>query len=414
MRPPRTFAAVLSAIAAGALALRLVYVYLHSGASIRGDALTFWLDGAHVADGQGFQRAFEPEPTAEHPPLHVLLLAALHRVGIHGYNDQKLLMCLVGTATVVVIALVARRVGGDRAGLLAGAIGALYPPLWLLDGTLMSETPYALAIAAVVLCAYATLRAPSPWRWAGLGALIALATLTRAEAIALVGLLVVPLAWRAAPTWRGRAGAAAIATLACALVIAPWSIRNLLTFEEPILLSTNGYGVLIGANCDESWYGDLLGSWAYDCFRDRAPGDESQYSVDYRDRGLRYVRDHAERLPVVLAARMGRFWEVYRPEQSVFLQGSEGRSGEAARWGIRCFWLLSAFWIGGLVILRRRRVEVWPLAAPIVMALVVALGVYGSTRLRVAAEPSFVALAGVSADALWRRIRRGRAPLRPG
>ncbi len=414
MWPPRTFAARIGLIAAGALVLRVVYVISRRDAGIRGDALTFWLDAAHLADGQGFQRAFEPVPTAEHPPLHIIVLAALHRIGLTGYNEQKLVLCLLGTATVVLIGLVARHLAGDGAGLMAAAIAAVYPPLWLADGTLMSETTYALLVTAVIAGAYWFQRAPGAARGAALGVVTALAALTRPEAILLVMALIVPLAWRAAPAWAGRIRVALVAVLAFVVVIAPWSIRNALTFEEPILISANAYGAVIGANCDESWYGDQLGSWAYTCFRDRAPGDESQYSVDYRDRGLRYIRDHAQRLPVVLAARMGRFWEVYRPEQSVFFQGTEGRSGTAARAGIGCFWLLIGFWVAGLAILRRRGVSVWPLCAPIAMALLVALMAYGSTRLRIAAEPSFVILAGVSADALARRIRRGQAAARPG
>jgi len=411
---PRTFPTRIGLIAFGAFVLRVAYVISRRDAGIRGDALTFWLDAAHLADGQGFQRAFEPVPTAEHPPLHVVLLAALHRIGLGGYNDQKLVLCLVGTATVVLIGLVARDLAGDGAGLMAAAIGAVYPPLWLADATLMSETPYALLVIAVVACAYWFQRVPGVRRAAALGVVTALAALTRPEAMALVVLLILPLAWRASPAWGGRLRVASVAVLAFLIVIAPWSIRNALTFEEPILISANTYGAVIGANCHESWYGDQLGSWAYTCFRDRAPGDESQYSVDYRDRGLRYIRDHAQRLPVVLAARMGRFWEVYRPRQSVYFQGSEGRSGTAARAGIAFFWLLIGFWVAGLVILRRRGASVWPLCAPIAMALIVALMAYGSTRLRIAAEPSFVVLAGVSAHALAQRVRRGRAAARPG
>jgi 4-amino-4-deoxy-L-arabinose transferase-like glycosyltransferase len=405
---PRTFRSRLALIALGALALRVAYAIAHRGAGIQGDALTFWLDAAHLADGHGFRRAFEDVPTAEHPPLHIVLLAVQHLAGIHGYEDQKLLLCLVGTLTVVVLGLVGREVGGDRAGLAAAGLAALYPNLWTIDASLMSETPYALAIATVVLVA---LRVRTARGAAGLGALVALATLTRGEALGLVLLLLVPVCWRR-PRWL------AVAVVAFVLVLAPWTVRNLRTFEEPVIVSDNGYGVVIGANCHESYYGGLVGSWAYECFRGRAPGDESQYSVDYRDRGLRYARDHLGRLPVVVAARAGRMLELY-PAQSAFFQESEGRSSKAAWAGIVWFWLMLPLSAYGMVLLRRRggsgsagsdpgvaRRALLVLLAPVALSVVVCLGVYGSTRLRVAAEPALIVLAALAL--VQAASRRGR------
>ena len=43
---------------------------------------------------------------------------------------------LVGTVTVVLVGLLARRVAGERAGLIAAAVAAVYPLLWLADGSL--------------------------------------------------------------------------------------------------------------------------------------------------------------------------------------------------------------------------------------------------------------------------------------
>ena len=57
----------------------------------------------------------------------------------------------------------------------------------------------------------------------------------------------------------------AFAVLAAALVIAPWTVRNWITFDQPVLLSTNDATVLTGANCHDTYHGKDLGSWRVDC-----------------------------------------------------------------------------------------------------------------------------------------------------
>jgi asparagine N-glycosylation enzyme membrane subunit Stt3 len=53
----------------------------------------------------------------------------------------------IGTCTIVVIGLVANRLAGPRAGLLAAGIAAVYPNLWMNDGLVMSEAPGGLLVA---------------------------------------------------------------------------------------------------------------------------------------------------------------------------------------------------------------------------------------------------------------------------
>lgn len=413
---PSRFAGRLALLALAGLVVRVVYTVLHRHAPIQGDALTYYLDATHLADGHGFQRAFEQVPTAEHPPLHIVVLAALRLIGLTGYNQERVALCFAGAATVVVIGLLAREIAGERVGLWAAAIAAVYPNLWIIDGSLLSETEYAFFITLTAWQAVRYLKRPTRRDAALLGAAIAVATLTRGEAVALVVLLGLPLAWRAAGAWRPRAVQLAVIVAAFAVVMAPWTIRNLVTFADPVLISTNGDGVVAGANCDQAYYGSLIGSWSLPCLNDRAPGDESQYSKDYRSRGLRYIRHHAGRLPVVLAARMGRMLEVYRPDQSAFFQATEGKSGRVAQWGIRAFWVLALLAIAGFVLLRRRGAPLWPLGSLLVLALLVTLTVYGSTRLRTMAEPALVVLAAVAVDAAVSRVRSGSAGAwrRPG
>jgi 4-amino-4-deoxy-L-arabinose transferase-like glycosyltransferase len=406
---PLAFRGTLALIALAALAIRTAATVRHRDYPVIGDALTFHLEGGYLAHGEGFRRIFEDVPTAEHPPLFIVLLAAFTLAGAGGIYAQQLLLGVVGAATVVLVGLLGRKVAGDRAGLIAAAVAAVHPLLWLADGALMSESLYGPFVVGSLLAACAYVGARSAGRAALVGALVGLAALTRGEALLLVPLLALAMLVRAPLPGRARLAHLGALVAAFAIVLAPWSIRNALTFNAPVLISANADGVWAGANCEKTYYGPIVGSWDFPCYGKRPAGDESEQSREYRRRGIRYMRDHLSRVPVVLAARVGRVWDVYRPDQNRVFAASEGRPARSERLGVLLYWLLMPFALGGAWLLRRRGHVLAILLAPAVMVTVTALLSYGSTRFRFAAEPSIVVLAAVAVDTL---VRRRTRPLR--
>ena len=398
----------LALILAGALVIRVLYTLLVAqDIPVIGDALTYHLLGGNIADGKGFERAPHPQlapfegwkpgvPTAEHPPLFPLLIGLITKLGATGYLAQKLLLCVVGTVTVAFVGLAGREAAGPTVGLVAAALAAVYPFLWVVDGSLMSETLYGALLAATLWLALRFARRPSLGLAAGLGALVALAALTRGEALLLAPLLLVPLAVRAGVAWRSRLTLAAVALGAFALVLAPWTIRNLTVFEEPVLISTNGNAVFVGSNCDAVYHGDFIGLWNFNCYGDAPGGDESESALAYRERGFDYARDHAGRLPLVMGVRLLRVWDFYRPLQQANYESLEGRSETASRIGLAFYYPMLLLAAAGAVILRRRRAPLWPLLAFPVMVTITAVVIYGVTRFRFAAEPALCVLAAVA------------------
>src|SRR5205823_5669955 len=141
-----------------ALGLRIAYVLTVGRRNpTGGDPLYYHVQANLLAHGHGFAAPFtyitsrRIVPSAMHPPLFSSVLALGSLVGGTGFFAHKLVACLVGTATVVVVGLIGHRLGGPRAGLLAAGIAALYPNLWVVDGILMPEGLFALTIAIVVL-----------------------------------------------------------------------------------------------------------------------------------------------------------------------------------------------------------------------------------------------------------------------
>ena len=395
----------LAAIVAVGLTVRVLYTLLVSPwppATID-DQFYFNALPLLLADGHGFINPFvyvfqdhAVRATAEHPPLHSVVLAGLAELGGRSADAQRLTGAVFGAGTIVVAGLLARRLAGERAGLIAAGVAALYPVLIVTDGALMSESLFVVLVGLSLLAAFRLAEAPGLGRGAVLGAVVALAALTRGEALLLLALLLVPVLGRPA----GRR-AALVSVAAFALVLAPWTIRNWVVFDQPVLISTNPGSAIGGANCRETYYGDQLGGWRPQCLRP-SPGNEAEHMAHLRREGIDYARDHASRLPVVLAVRLARVWNAY----DVF-QVPEGRSVRAHKIGVGVFFLLVPFALAGAYLLRRRRTALWILLAPAIMVSITALTTYGNQRFRAAAEISLVVLAAVAADALWRRRSGG-------
>ena len=363
------------------------------------DQSFYHLQSLLLAHGRGFiQPVFaivhRTVPTAEHPPLYPLALAGLAKLGGTGEISQRLLGTGFGAGMIVSIGLIGRRLAGPRAGIAAAGIAAVYPILITADGALMSETLYGLLVAVSLLAALRLYDAPTPARGIVLGILIGLATLTRGEGLLLLALLIVPLVRR---PYGGRAAAAACC--AVVVVLAPWTIRNANVFGQFVLTSNDTGAVIGGANCNETYSGSNLGGWSYYC--NQAPsGNEAQRAARERSLGLHYALHHVRRLPIVLAARLGRVWSLFHP-----LQTNSGRTPWVQNVGTIMYYLLLIPAVYGFVLLHRRRVAAWVLVSPVVLVSLVSAVGYGFLRFREPAEITLVVLAGVAVDE-W--LRRGR------
>ncbi|HEX6311690.1 MAG TPA: glycosyltransferase family 39 protein [Acidimicrobiia bacterium] len=421
---PRNFARWLAVIALGGLIVRVLYVLVERrDFTFVGDAV-FYHEGANLlADGRGFISPFELASSgraveaADHPPLHMLWLTIPSFVGIDTELSHLLWSCLLGAGTIVLVGLLGSEVAGPRVGLVAAAIAAVYPNIWWHDGALMSETMAIFTATLAVWLAYRYRRDATIAGAVALGVACALAALTRAELILLLPFVVLPLVLRApaAPVDRrarlvrlGAAGGAAVITLA------PWVGFNLARFENPVLISTGFELTLNIANCDDTYYGPLTGYFSIECARPtaerarRAGLDQSEEATRHRREALEYIGDHKSRVPVVVAARWGRITGLYRLDQLTTLATVEGQERWVAVTGMASLWLLAALAAVGVVVLRRRRVPVYPLLALVLIVFIAVAISYAPQRFRASAEPAVVVLAAVGIDAAVRRIRTRR------
>jgi hypothetical protein len=434
------FGLALGAIALVALGVRIVFIVVVAPqVPSLGDASAYHLLAEHLAHGGGYIRPFDDlllhlqRPTAEYPPLFPVLLSLPARLGAHSVDQQRVFLAFVGAATVTLVGLLGRRVASPAAGLIAAALAAVYPMLFLTEATLMAESLYVALVTLVLLGAYRAYDDPKPARFVALGIAIGLATLTRAEGILLGVVVVVPLVafLRGLPT-RERALRAATALGIAVVVIAPWTIRNAVKFHTFVPVSNNAGTLVDGANCDATYGGPQIGLWretftrsgsqagadtaklpqAQACFEgfdiaDPHFDEASAANTDTRA-GLDYARAHLGKLPKVAAVRVLRTWGLYAPRQQVDFESLEGRPRAWQRRGTVMYWILLPFAAAGAVLLRRRRRLVWPLLATAVTVTLVAASTYGQQRFRIAAEPALLVLAAVALHAAWQRLRTSR------
>ena len=415
---------ILGLIVVAAAGLRVVYVLTVTRHDTHFyDAAYYELEAVSLAHGDGFTDPFAkirdpdatPGPSAEHAPLTSIVLVPAAFVDDRELRPllMRFTMVLLGLGTVVVLALLARALGGDIAGLIAAGIAALDPNLWMNDGLVMSETLCVLLMSAVLLVTYRVLRGAS-WRWIlALGALCGLLALARAELAVLTVVLAVPAVWiggaRRGQDTTQRVGRAAACVALAVVVVAPWVGFNLSRFDKPTFVSTNDGLTMIAANCDPTYYGSRIGAGDITCADAYRPkGDPSVVNASLRSRAFRYLRDHVERYPLVVAARIARMWSVFHVAQTIDGDTGEGRPTWASYLGVAATYVLVALAVVGGIATRRRKVAIWPLVVPIVVVTAVTLVIAGVIRYRAAAEPSLVVLAALGVAALLGR--RGAAP----
>jgi hypothetical protein len=465
----RRFFGLLGLVTAAGLAVRLGYVIgVRWDQKLWGDAFTYHFTANGLADGLGFQRwipksfvrdagnvllnppeswsriAVAVGPSANNRPVFPLYLAGWSVLGLRSYHWHMIATTVLGTGSVFMMGLVGRKIAGPRAGIIAALIAAVYGNFWVNDSVGTAESMAILLTTIILLFTYRAWEKPTLWRVVGIGALCGFSALVRSEFLLLAPLLVIPLLVRrqAGHPMKERIGWLFAAGAATVLVMSPWVIRNLTTFDKPVILGADGGVTLAATNCDETYYGPSLGWWSPECtihvalvkrdgrcravpaetavVTEKRTCDPAEGDAVWNRRARQFIGDHLDRLPVVLAARLGRMWELYhpgspwghiQPNQKIAYDITEGRSEMAARLSLAQFYLIMPFAIAGAVIMWRRKQTIAPLVALPILTSFTAMYTFGNTRYRSIAEPALVAFAAVAVEVLlvrfWDR-RRGR------
>jgi 4-amino-4-deoxy-L-arabinose transferase-like glycosyltransferase len=231
-------------LAAAARAVWIVYATRQPAALH--DPVVYLAAGDQLARGVGYHYV-DLGPSAYFPPGFPLALGALFWLVRHTPIPEDLprvaaaFNAAVGVASVALVYALGRRLLGVGAALTAAAIVALWPNLVFHGGAILSEPLFIFlvlsALTVVLWRPWPDGRVPNR-RLVAFGLLVGLAALTRPVG----GVLVLALA---GATWIAGAGArraltqGGIALVAAVVVIVPWTVRNAIVMDSPILISTN-------------------------------------------------------------------------------------------------------------------------------------------------------------------------------
>jgi len=321
----------LAAIVLVAFGLRLWWC-IYAARPARGfhDPLFYSIYGRSIADGHGYRLVNGPQqgqPTAYYPVGYSAALGfifAIMKLFPFGQNEPVAVAAfnlLAGLATVVLVFEAGRRLFDNRIGLVAAGLIAVYPNLIFHTAVALTETFFnVIMMSALVVMVW------RPWsgrfgrgQLALFGALVGLSALVRPISfLVLPGLLV---AWLLAGiTWRRAAQYLAIIAVSAALVIAPWTIRNVIVMRSPVLISTNlGDNLCIGRHPGATGAFDVnidpnaISKKDY-CFHDLGDTTRPAYEIRRNSlttkRGLEYMRKHP------LDEFRLAFWKVYYTVQN--------------------------------------------------------------------------------------------------
>jgi len=333
---------------------------------------------------------------ASRPPLYPLFLAGLLRA-FPGDETRTavILQSLMGALTCYLVYRIAADRFGERAGLIAFFLCAVYPFFIFYTGLFLTETLFVLLYVALNFLLGKTSGRCKPV-WAALaGAAMGLGALTRSELLAFP-FVALPL-WVLTGPYGARLRSALLAACVMGAVIAPWAVRNAGVFDGRIVVGTT-----------------RLGHDLYEANNPRADGGIMSERIDWkkvtglagadladRDYEIKSDRILREKALNWISGNPGRFvalipqkqWRMWRPVSGFH---------EFQKWhfvviGIIPYVPIMLLGFYGAWILRGRN-TLLPLLIPVMYVALVHCVFLGSMRYRLAAMPFLIILAAVALD----------------
>lgn len=398
-----------------ALALRAGVVLATPGWEPINDAADYARHARSIAAGKGYPPTAVPGggPTALRPPAYPYLLGGVFAVSTDNVEAGRFLQVLLGVAAVALAGLIALRVWGAAAGVLTLALAAVYPPLIVGTAALAVEPLFLVLELGAVAAILAFRRGERPAWAVAAGILAGLAILTRSNG----AVLVLPLALAAwghpRRSWRA-ARMPALVVACAALTVAPWTLRNALTFDRLIPVSTQD-GFTLSGTYNATSDGDVRypAAWRpanadphYARLIERhSDSSEPELNDVLRSAALRYAGDHPGYLAKVAWHNSLRLLSLGGREFNEAVTGAD--LGLGPRWrgaldyGFAPFALLA---VAGCLTAAARRAPPWLWLVPVLMLAGVVL-INASPRFRAPADPFVAMLAALAISAGLARLR---------
>jgi 4-amino-4-deoxy-L-arabinose transferase-like glycosyltransferase len=183
----------------------------------------------------------ETTSNARVTPGYPLFMAAVYLISDYKHHDPfpniRYLQVLASVVTLFLVYLIARRLGGTVAGLIATLFMAIYPPFIWTNGGILTET---LAMFFFILYIYFQLIAfdkESKGYALLAGVTLGLLVLTRPEFLVLIGISYAFQFLRSKNKVR-TIKLFIVSAVSLGVILSPWVIRNIITLHEVVVAST--------------------------------------------------------------------------------------------------------------------------------------------------------------------------------
>ncbi len=206
-----------------ALAVRVAYWLVTRDHALAGDEIEYHREGLLWVAGHPFWSDAVygvPRPSAWKAPGYPAWVGTIYT--IFGASPSRLtaVQTLLGPLNAFFVFLLARRLAGQRAGLIGAYVWAVYPPAFQYEQLLYSEGLAAVTTSVLLLALWRRDGGVTPVRAAaGFGGLLGLAILLRPSA----GFMLLPAAafWLLTTGWRRTVSLSVVAAGCAVLVVSP-------------------------------------------------------------------------------------------------------------------------------------------------------------------------------------------------
>ncbi|MCZ6691528.1 MAG: tetratricopeptide repeat protein [Planctomycetota bacterium] len=354
-------------------------------------------------------------------PLYPYFLALISKVWGFDFLLPRLLQAVIDAGSCILTYVLARRVGGDRVGWIAGIIAALYGPLIFFQGMLLETILSLFLIEAALVSLIGLSQGKSLLRWLGSGLLLGLACLARPNMLIVLPFLMGWGAWalRRADGYRAQNRLAiwlriSLLALGTVLPIIPVTWRNYRVASDVVLISSDaGHKFFIGnnrLNTTGSYYQfDNVRSYPRheaEDFRKIAEEsigtllEPSEISRYFFRRGLEFIRTHPGSY-LVLQGKKLLLYLNHREAPGYQHMEVFRRFSLILQLPLPGFGLIAPLGLAGLVLLWRRHPGYRLLAIYTVAYSLSVMTFYVLGRYRIPIVPTLIVFAAGAIDALW-------------
>lgn len=318
------------------------------------DQISYTELARRVVDGHGFSFATDSwpatragEPTAHWSFLYTGFLALVLSVaGPYPLAARLIQAVLVGLLLPLGLYHLGRRTVGERAGLWAAGLSAIYAYFVYYSAALMTEMFTIVAVVALLIQLVDLAERPTRRGWLILGVLVGLTALLRQVAVLPVPMLAAWLLWRR----RGEPGTVAGLALAAAvagLMILPVTLRNQRVFHRFVPINTNAGYAFFWANhpihgtrffdilpADGPSYRDLIPP-------ELLPLDEAALNDALMKRGWAFVRDDPVRYIQLSVSRVADYFKFWPSRES----STTSNLSRVLSFGVLLPFMLAGLWL---------------------------------------------------------------------